>query len=80
MICTAKSPNDYHLLVRPQFNVKIYDCQCNVVANIDGNLALDLIEDIKETEGIQSAKDVWWETYLYIKEQKNKQYKEKGLM
>lgn len=80
MICTAKSLNDYHLLTLPKFNVTIYDCQCNVVANIDGNLALDLIEDIQEAEGIQAAKDVWWETYLYIKEQENKQYKEKGLI
>lgn len=80
MICTAKSPNDYHLLVPPKFNVQIYDCQCNIVANINGNLALDVIENIKETEGIQEAKDVWWETYLYIKEQEEKQYKEKGLI
>lgn len=47
---------------------------------IDGNLALDLIDDIKDVEGLQSAKDAWWETYLYIRQQEAKQYKEKGLI
>ena len=79
MICTAKHPNDYHLLTRPKMNVKIYDCQCNVVANIEGNLSLDLIEDIYSKEGPQAAKDAWWETYLWIKEQEAIQYKEKDI-
>lgn len=80
MICTAKHPNDYHLLTQPKFNVRIYDCQGNIVANIDGVLPLDTIENTKDLEGIETAKNEWWEIYLYIREQENKQYREKGLI
>jgi len=79
MICTAKHPNDYHLLVRPKFDLTIFDCQCQVAARITGSLSLDLIEDIKLLEGEDAAKTAWWQTYLWIREQENLQYKEKGL-
>jgi len=72
MKCTA-GPNDYHLLVRPKFDVIIYDCQCQVTSRISGSLSLDLYEDIKDLEGEQAAKDAWWEVYLWIREQEKKQ-------
>jgi hypothetical protein len=68
MKCTV-GPNDYHLLVRPKFNITIYDCQCQVTARISGSLPYDTIEDIKDLEGLQAAKDAWWELYLWIREQ-----------
>lgn len=72
MKCTA-APNEYHLLVRPKFSVTLYDCQCNVTNIISGSLSYDLIQDILETDGLQEAKDAWWETYLWIKQQEVRQ-------
>ena len=72
MKCSGR-PNDYHLLVKPKFDLTMYDCQCKITNKISGTLPLDLIQDILDLYGEEDAKKVWWEVYLWIREQEKLQ-------
>jgi hypothetical protein len=72
MKCPVK-PGDYHMPIRPKFVVTIYDCQLKVTNVITGSLPYDVIEDLKDLEGLQAAKDAWWTVYEGIREIERKQ-------
>jgi hypothetical protein len=76
MKCSAK-PGEYCLPTKPTFTLTIRDCQYNVTNVITGSVCWDLYEDIRDTGGVQQAKDAWWEVYLWMREQERLQ-NEKG--
>jgi len=65
--------NDYHLPTNPKFTLTIRDCQCKLTNVIEGHLPLSLICDLEEIDGIDIAKDAWWEVFLNIRDKVNEQ-------
>lgn len=64
--CSANI-NAYHLPTNPRFTLIVKDCQCKVTNIIDGQLPLSIICDIEELEGVEGAKNAWWEVFVNIK-------------
>ena len=61
----------YELYPRSTFSVTIFG---NVYKPeqkriITGSINMDLYKDIADINGLQAAKDAWWEVYKWIQEQ-----------
>lgn len=67
------SPNDYHMPCKSRFKFELIDCQCQVANTITGSIPYQLYKDIEEINGLQAAKDAWWDFYKWLNEQETLQ-------
>jgi len=60
--------NKYEFYPRPKFIIVDYGNMCNPKEKVEitGSISLSLYQDIANLDGLDKAKDAWWELYEWI--------------
>jgi hypothetical protein len=67
--------NKYELYPRPAFTIIDYGNVYNPKEKVEmtGSISLSLYQDIADLDGLDKAKDAWWELYEWIMTERKRQ-------
>lgn len=65
----------YEFYPRPKFIIIDYGNMYNPKEKVEitGSISLSLYQDIADLDGLNKAKDAWWELYEWIMDERKKQ-------